>query len=176
MPIAKLKRILGQSIDDKFTSIDRHIDSLHKRAGKYVVGALPPIPVFDYVSEPEAETGIVLRRLFPGPGVITKGALYIEEFLTKERVVFEVEVTGPIGGSHVSFPTNQQMITIEPKLPVEAGFRLTVKVDPADSIKGIWTSFLLEVGWRNCKSEKFLLEELKLLQEADNAKEDGKAA
>ena len=64
----KNRRIKGKSINDKIDSADWHIDQLYRRAGKYVIGSLPPIPVFDYIAEPEPETGVVLRRLFPGPG------------------------------------------------------------------------------------------------------------
>ena len=124
--------------------------------------------MFDYIAEPEPETGVVLRRLFPGPGKITKGALFIEEYLEKGNVTIRVELVGPLGGSHVDFPTRQQMVTIEPNLPVDAGFRIKVSIDPLGSVKGVWTSFLYEVGWQQCKNEKFLLEELLALQEQNS--------
>jgi len=168
MRIEPRKRVRGESINDKIDSIDRHLDNLYKRAGKYVVGALPPVPVFDYVTAPELETGVVLRRLFPGPGMISKGAMFIEEYLDKGEATITVEVFGPLGGSNVKLPTRQQMITVTPNLPVDAGFRLVVSIDPPGLVKGVWTSFLLEVGWRQCKTEKFLLEELAKLQEQND--------
>ena len=170
------RRISGGSINNNLDSIDKHLDILYKRSGKYIIGSLPPVPVFDYVTEPEQETGVVLRRLFPGPGKVTKGALFIEEYLDKGDITIRVEVNGPLGGSHVDFPTRQQMVTIQPNLPVDAGFRIKVSIDPFDKVKGVWTSFLFEVGWRQCKNEKFLLDELLALQEQNDAEEDGEEA
>jgi len=164
--------IKGSTTAEKFTSIEGILNAYRRHLNRYVIGALPPIPVFDFISRPD-ENGVILRRMFPGKGVISKGAMYIEEYTDPGKdIKINVRADGPLGGQDVKFTTHQQMVTINPNLVVDVGYRITISVDPTDSIKNIWISFLYEVGFKEMVKEKFLLDELLLLMEKSDAEED----
>jgi hypothetical protein len=138
-----------------------------------LTAVIPPIPVFSYVDRPEPETGIVLRRIFPCEGVITRAAMYIENYIRKEELTVELHLFGPLGGSFVNNVTTEKLITIAPNLPVHAGNRLAMALKPADLVEGIWMSFLYRLPFREAAQESFVFDELIALTEKSNAKENG---
>jgi hypothetical protein len=166
-----MKIISGKTVEAQIRSIDRILASLAKRSGRFVIGALPPIPVFDYVEQPETETGVVLRRIIPGPGLITKGVLFIQKFNRRENITIDVSVESHLAGSHTKLQTSQAMNMSTFNLKVEPGMRLTVSLTPADAVSCIWTAFLYEVSFEGMIKQQFILDELLALMEGGYAEE-----
>ena len=84
-----------------------------------------------------------------------------------------LDVDGPIGGARVKIDIGRQALSIQPKMPVEAGQRLTLSIDPPDACSGIWTAFLFEIDDQHIRKQSQLVEGfLKLVEEADEELSD----
>jgi len=172
----KKQFVKGRTVDEKLKSIDSQFNWFSKRLGKYVVGILPPIPIFEFVDS-VPDDGVILRRMFPSDGAIPKGVMYVDEFTDKKQsLTVTVRVDGMLGGSDAKFETKQKMLIVEPNLPIKAGDRLTVSVEPPELAHGIWLSFLYEVPFKSTVKERYLLDELLELMESQNGEEAGEAA
>jgi hypothetical protein len=71
----------------------------------------------------------------------------------------------------VKLPITKQLVTVAPNLAVDIGYRLVVSIDPPDAVRGVWTAFFLEVGFKGMIKEHFLIDELLALQEKTDAEE-----
>ena len=155
----KRQFIRGTTPHQKFESINKTLNQFWPRLHHSVVAAIPPIPIFEYADAPDDE-GVILRKIFPGKGVITKGCLYIEEYVKEGPVNIRVQVEGAGGGNHAMFETKDKLVVVEPNLPVDAGSRLTLSVLEPENINGIWIAFMYEVGMQGAGKEMFVLDQL----------------
>jgi|APSaa5957512622_1039677.scaffolds.fasta_scaffold70954_2 hypothetical protein len=159
--------LLKGSITDKMEQVEKHIRKLNRRRGNYVVGVTPPIPVFDWTKDPD-ETGVVFRKLMPGNGKITLGCMYVEELNKNMNPQAVLDIEGQLGGTRVKIPINRQTMSIEPKMDVEFGQRLTLSISPPAACSGIWTAFLFEVDVKHTKEQEQLVDGfMELVEKAD---------
>jgi len=166
------RKLLRGSFDEKLTQVESIIRKMNRRQNNYVIGVTPPIPVFDWVKEPD-ENGVVFRKLMPGNGKITIGCMYVEELNQQLNPQAVLNIEGKLGGMNIKIPITKQALSIEPLMPVEFGQRLMLSVDPVEACKGIWTAFLFEVDIAHTQKDQQLADGfLALVEEADGDIED----
>lgn len=160
----KFRHIKGRTIDQKLLSIDGALHWILPRVRKRVIGAIPPIPIDEFVEEPD-ENGIILRKFFVLKGIIKNGLMRVGE-LPKQAPTLTITIETDMGGSHVDVPLKQVM-SVSPNLPVEPGHRMTISVSPAEDVKNIWLGFLLEPILSEMSVQKQLLEQVVPMLEAE---------
>ena len=150
------KTLLKGSIENKMKQIERLLWHLKVRRGNYVIGVTPPIPVFDYISQPTTD-GVVFRKIMPANGVITVGCMWLDEFDRAKQPMATLSVDDRVGGSNVSVPVNKRAIRIQPSMAVQFGQRISLSINPVDSCAGIWTAFLFEIEPNQLSADKRLM-------------------
>jgi len=138
------RKLLKGSVSEKFDQLEKLIWHLRIRRGDYVIGLTPPIPVFDFTDTPNS-AGVVFRKIIPADGMITVGCMWVEDFDKKQNPMAILIIEDHQGSSSVNVPIDRQALSIRPQMPVKFGQRITLKISPAESCKGIWTAFLFEV-------------------------------
>jgi len=166
----KKGKLLYGSIGDKLDQVEQKLIMMNRRNASYVIGMAPRIPMSSYVNEPELETGIIMRMLIPGDGIITSGYMFIEQFDKKAEPQVAITVASPAGGSTINLAVNKAMTTMSPNTPVSAGQRLSITITPAESCKKIWIGFMLELAADNVKKDYEMAD--KFMQLIDQADED----
>ena len=163
--------LLTGSITDKVNQVERYLrKAMHRK--NYVVGVTPPIPVFDYIKQPD-DDGTVFRKLMPGNGKITVGCMWIDELNTQLAPQAVLTVDGPLGGGHVKIPIQRQATSVQPNMDIQFGQRLSLAIEPVEACQGIWTAFLFEVEPNQLSTERQLVDGfLKLVEEADEELEN----
>ena len=158
--------IKGDTVDQKFHSIERILQSFQRRLSKTLVGMIPPIPVFGG-REVIGSDGVVFRVVLPAKGTITKAYLTIKDYKIAKEVTFNFTLARKAHGSFSEFSTRLHYASHDPNIQVEAGDFLTLTVKPPENVENVWVSFLYEIGLKDLKIEKFLIDELERLLDED---------
>jgi hypothetical protein len=162
----EIKFVKGDTVDQKFLSIERTLHSFQRRLRKTLVGLLPPIPVFGG-REVIGSDGVVFRVVLPAKGTITKAYIVIKDYKVAKEVKFNFTLARTAHGSFSEFTTRRHYVSHDVNMQVEAGDFLTLTVDPPENVENVWVSFLYEIGLKDLKIEKFLIDELERLLEED---------
>jgi hypothetical protein len=162
--------LLFGSVEDKLDQIEQKLIIMNRRNASYVIGMAPRIPMSSYVNEPEQETGIILRMLIPGDGIITSGYMFIEDFDKKANSQVAITVASPASESTINIGIDKAITAMRPNTPVSAGQRLSIAITPIDSCKKIWVGFMLELANDNVKKDYEMAD--KFMQLIDQADED----
>jgi len=158
--------LLKGSVNEKFKLIERYLRKAMRRQN-YVIGVTPPIPVFDYIKQPD-EDGVVFRKLLPGSGRITVGCMWVDELNQQLKPQAVLKVDGPLGGGHVKIPIKRQATSVQPDMTIEFGQRLSLSIEPQAACSGIWTAFLFEIEQKQLAVEQQLADRfLELVEKAD---------
>jgi hypothetical protein len=161
----------GTSTEEKFAQVDRILQSHGRRLHKTIIGVIPPMIVSEYVKIPEPD-GVILRRICPTEGTITKAAIAIDAYIDKTPVTFDIRVESPAGGAHFNMLTRKLMFVFKPELPVVPGTKLILSVDKPLNISGIWIGYLYDIGLADMTKQKFLIEDFEKLIDASKEVED----
>jgi len=163
--------LLRGSITDKVEQVEKYLRKAMLRKN-YVIGVTPPIPVFDYIKQPD-EDGVVFRKLLPGNGRITVGCMWVDELNKQLNPQAVLRVEGPLGGGHVKIPITRQATSVQPNMSIEFGQRLSLSIEPQAACSGIWTAFLFEIEPNQLSTEQQLADGfLKLVESADEELEN----
>ena len=164
--------VKGKTADEKFKSINTTLKHFSRRLGKTVVGLVPSSPVFEFIFVP-ASDGVILRRIFPVPGRITKSCIFVANREGKGPTVFNVLIESGDRATVDSFEVGKKPLLFNLDASVRGGDRWTLSVREPEKIRGIWVGFLYEVDYRSLGSEKFAIEQFEgLLEEVSDASED----
>jgi len=159
--------ILKGSFDEKFKQLETVIRRMSRRQGNYIIGLTPPIPVFDYCKEPDAD-GMVFRKLMPGNGTITIGCMWVDELNNQLNPQAVLTVEGPLGGGNVKIPIQRQATSVQPNMTIEFGQRLSLAIEPVEACKGIWTAFLFEIEASQLSKDQQMIDGfLQLVEQVD---------
>ena len=164
--------VKGDTTEAKFKSINTTLKHFARRLGRTVVGLVPSAPVFEFVFIPAGD-GVVLRRIFPVAGKITKSCIYVANHEGKGPTVFDVlmESKGRTVGS--SFEVKSEPLLFNLDTPVQGGDRWTLSVQEPGKVRGIWVGFLYEVDYRSLGKENFAIEQFEdLLEEVSGATDE----
>lgn len=154
--------VKGETVDEKFKSINQTLKHFSGRLSRKVVGVLPTSPVFEFVFTPEAD-GTVLRRLFPGRGKITKSCIYIAQHGEGKKSTFLVAAIKRREQTFArEFEIKKAPLVFDLDQPIEAGDLLTITVD-GPLVRGIWIGFLYEVGIEALAKQEFMLDQIEVM-------------
>jgi len=158
--------IKGKTVDEKFKYLEQTLKHFSRRLSKTIIGVVPPMPMFNYVENVGGD-GIILRCIFPAPGKIITGCLFVEEYLDKSPVKFEARLAGPLTEARQDIVTKKTLTILKPDLSVGVGDRLTVTAEPGKE-RGVWVGFLYEVGMNLMAQKEFLIDEfVKLIEKEE---------
>lgn len=164
------KFVIGKDIETQLNSIDRTLVRFSRRLHKTIVGIIPPNLTSEYVMIPP-EDGVLLRKIFPA-GRLTKGFMFIGEYVDKSPVTFIAEVAGIADSQSRTFVTRKQLLILEPDLELNLGDRVTFRVVEKDKIKDIWIGFLFQVGKQDSQVEAYSIDKLEELAGLSTEVED----
>jgi len=163
----KLLTIRGNTADEKFKHLEVILNRMRRKLHKTVVGVMPPVPIM-FAADAPREDGEIFSFLAPASGMITDVCLLIKEFTDKNPVTFEAKVNGVLGGAFTKFSTRKNLTVQTVNLSVSPGDMLTLGTDTPDGIKGIWLSFLYQMGINKAGQTKFLIDEFEhMIEEED---------
>jgi len=151
-------KIKGDTPNEKFKHIEIILNRMSRKLHKTIIGVMPPVPIMFAVNE-IPESGEIFSFLTPARGMITDICLLIGEFTDKELVSFEAMVKGPTGGMHTTFATRKNLTISKIDLSVGPGDLLSLKTTSPERIKGIWLSFLYQMGIEKAEQKTYLIEE-----------------
>src|SRR4030042_4011793 len=158
-----MKLIKGNTTEEMLEHVDTILRRMQRRLHKTVIGVIPPDLTFNYVGE-VSEDGVLLRAIFPS-GKLTKGFMFVEEYVGREPVTFVAKVEGVAGSKSKNFVTRLQHVVIDPELETDIGDRLTFSVIERERVKGIWIGFLFQIEMKDSVKETYLLTQLEQLME-----------
>ncbi len=165
--------VKGDTSEAKFKSINMTLKHFSRRLGRTVIGLVPSAPVFEFVFIP-ASDGVVLRRIFPVGGKITKSCVYVANRDGKAPVIFDVLIESKGRTSTESFEVKNDPLLFNLDASVLGGDRWTLSVREPGRVKGIWVGFLYEVDYRSLGKEEFPIEQFEnLLEDSDATDEEG---
>jgi hypothetical protein len=162
--------VVGDTIEEKFDSIERVLWRISRRSNKVATGIVTPFPVSSYVEDPT--DGVVFRYMFPLEGEIIKAYIVIDKF-PKKGVNLIAELRNR--GTGVS---KQETMLRTPfvsgyDMHVVAGSCLTISVEPVEkeeTVGGIWLGIAWAPKVNEAVLKEFLLDEL---EKADASQEEG---
>lgn len=164
--------IKGRTSDEKFNSIEAILRRMGRRLSTKVIGLVPVSPIYDFVYVPDPN-GVVLRKLIPAPGVITRACFFIEEKGVKTLSAC-IKLDNGIYNRHhmVEYTIKNRTMAVKPDLEVLEGDRVTITVntenaEEASKLKGIWVALLYEINYTCLNSREFLPEQFEKLTELE---------
>lgn len=156
--------VRGNTTAEKFTCIEKVLQKFSRRLHKTILGVVPPAPISSY-TEDVGEDGLITRFMFPGAGKVTKGCMFVEEYVDKKTVEFFVQVLGASGGRSFKFSTRKALTIIEPNLDVDVGDRLVITTEVPARAKRIWVGFLYEFAVGDMYKQPLLIGQFEKLIE-----------
>ena len=159
-------KLKGNTPEEKFTHIERILNRMSRKLHKTVIGIVPPVPIMMSVEVPVSN--VLFNALIPAKGVITDVCLLVRYYTEKTGVVFEAGIAGQKLSSSVKF-TTRSIVTVKTiNLEVSAGDILTFKTESPEQIRGIWLSFLYQIGSNKADHIPYLIDELNTIIEEEN--------
>jgi hypothetical protein len=154
--VRKTSVVVGETLEEKFESINRALVRLAFGSRKLVPMPIPPYPVSSYVTTPD-ENGAVLRYLFPCSGKISKGCIVLDN-ISKEGVVIETNIVNSHGSTGKSTTVKQRVNLFNIEMVISAGDMLEVSVSDL-GVRNIWAAFLWSLSAPS-EVKQFLVDEL----------------
>ena len=165
--MGKLLEIKGKTPDEKFKHLEVILNRMRRKLHRTVVGVMPPVPIMFATDAPQ-ESGEIFSFLTPAKGMITDVCLLIREFTVKEPITFEAKVSGSMIGAFTKFSTRKNLTVQTIDLSVLPGDLLTLSTNNPAGIKGIWLSFLYQMGIDKAEQKKYLIDEFERIIEEEN--------
>ena len=171
------RMIMGNNVDEKFQSLEKILRRFSMRLQKTVVGILPASPIFEFVYEPEP-SGVVIRRMFPAPGLVTHSSIYVGSRMKEEGekpspTIFNITVNRlDLSSMSQGFEVSDAPLNQNINLAIQKGDMFTVSVHEPEKVKNIWISFLYEVDFRSLGKTEFATEEFLRLMERQEKEEE----
>lgn len=157
--------IQGRTTDEKFASVEAALRRMSRKMTNKVIGILPVSPVFEFAYAPDPD-GIIMRRLFPVSGTVTKAGIAFEEKGKKEvRLTFNVENKISLRSFSSTHLLKRSAETIKLDFKVLAGDMITVKVEALEGevVSGIWIGMVFEINIGELNKKSYALEEFERL-------------
>ena len=169
----------GRNVDEKLKSVETILGRMSRKMSNKVIGILPASPVFEFAYAPDSE-GVVMRRLFPASGKITKVGISFDDKGKKAiKLTFSVENSIALRSFSSSFMIKKMADVLKVDFEIKAGDKITVQVVPEEEekVEGIWIGFIYEIALRDLNQKEFVLEELERMvdEEAEYASESKEA-
>jgi len=161
--------VRGRNVEEKVKSIETILSRMSRKMSSKVIGILPASPVFDYAYAPDSE-GVVMRRLFPASGRITKvGIAFDEKGKKPVKLTFDVENNITLRTFSSTFMIKKMADVLGVDFEIKAGDKITVSVVPeeGEKVEGIWIGFIYEIALKDLNQKEFVLGELERMIEEE---------
>jgi len=154
-------KIKGKNHSEKLEHIEKILQRFQRKLHKTVIGVIPPIPVQGYVKWPD-ENGIMFKQIVPANGKITRAAVAVGKYESKDPIQFRFDVGGSDGSSNVHvFAVKKSSGVVDLDMPVRAGD--VVVASTQSEIEDIWYSVLYNIDIKESVIKRFLIDELEKL-------------
>ena len=156
------KSEFDKALEPKLYKMEKMIRRLGRRAVKQTSALITPVPISNCVMGEEVK-GDVLKYLFPCPGVINKGGIFLSA-KPKEGATIILTIENDLGGSSKSYQITRRNMLFEPKIEVDTWDRLTASffvVNPEeDKITEVWAALLWTPTVKDAMIKNYLIDQL----------------
>ena len=156
------KSEFNKALEPRLDKIEKMITRLGRRAVKQTSALITPIPISNCVIGEEVK-GDVLKYLFPCPGVINKGGIFISP-KPKNGATIILTIENELGGSSKSYQITKQSSLLELNMEINTWDRLTVSfyvVNPVeDKITEVWAALLWTPTVKDVTIKNYLIDNL----------------
>jgi hypothetical protein len=147
-------------MEQRVKKLENTMKRLVKRAPKPTQFMVPPIPIFSYIHEPEAD-GAVFRQMTPGRYTLKKALLFVDS-MPKGKVEITIQHTTLLGNKTFTSQSGRKDITIEESIELFEHDRITVYIKPIveeETVFGIWVSLVIVPSITDAETKKVFLNE-----------------
>ena len=156
------KSEFNKALEPRLDKIEKMITRLGRRAVKQTSALITPIPISNCVIGEEVK-GDVLKYLFPCPGVINKGGIFISP-KPKNGATIILTIENELGGSSKSYQITKQSSLLELNMEIITWDRLTVSffvVNPVeDKITEVCAALLWTPTVKDATIKNYLIDSL----------------
>jgi hypothetical protein len=159
-----LKDIVNSPLSntDKINKLSKAVERLGRRAVKQTSAVITPVPISNCVMGEEVK-GDVLKYLFPCPGVISKGGIFLNT-KPKEGAAVILTIENELGGNSRSYQMSRRNLLFEPDIRVDTWDRLTASffvVNPEeDKMTEVWIALLWTPTIKDVTVKNYLIDQL----------------
>ena len=146
---------------DRLDKIEKMIQRLGRRAVKQTSALITPVPISNCVMGEEVK-GAILKYLFPCPGVISKGGIFLSA-KPKNGATIILTIENELGGSSRSYQITRRNMLFDPNIEIDTWDRLTASfsvVDPEDKITEVWAALLWTPTVKDVTIKSYLIDSL----------------
>ena len=161
--------VKGSTLEEKMKSVEVILQRMSRKMTQKVIGILPVSPVFDFAHFPDPD-GIIMRRLFPVSGRVTKAGIAFDSKGKKPiKLTFRVENDIFLRSFSSAYMIKKKADVLEVNFDIKAGDKITVGIELEEDeiVEGIWIGFVFEVALKDMSQKEFLLEELERMVEEE---------
>jgi len=165
--------IKGTNDKEKWSSVERALQRLTRRAGHFIFG-LPPYTILTFYCPTPDGDGVLARAMLPRKGRIVEGCFAVDMYANKAPVVFNASLYGleDVRTGHIT--TRAAFAQRKMDLEVKAGDRLVIDVKPVTAVMGVWVSLGYQADLSLETKEQFYKEQF--LREVEDAEEAAREA
>lgn len=147
---------------DRIDKIEKMIQRLGRRTVKQTSALITPIPISNCVMGEEVK-GDILKYLFPCPGSINKGGIFLDK-KPKAGAAIILTIENDLGGGSRSYQISRRNMLFEPDIEINTWDRLTVSfftVDPKeDKMTEVWIALLWTPTVKDATIKNYLIDSL----------------
>lgn len=147
---------------EKIDKLEKMVQRLARRAHKQTSALITPVPISNCVMGEEVK-GDVLKYMFPCPGVISKGGIFLNA-KPKQGATVILTVENELGGSSKSYQITRRNLLFEPNIETDTWDRLTAAffvVNPEeDRMTEVWIALIWTPTIKDVTIKNYLIDQL----------------
>ena len=147
---------------EKIDKLEKMVQRLARRAHKQTSALITPVPISNCVIGEEIK-GDILKYMFPCPGVINKGGIFLNA-KPKEGATIILTIENDLGGNSRSYQITRRNLLFEPDIGVDTWDRLTASfstVNPEeDKMTEVWIALLWTPTVKDVMIKNYLINQL----------------
>ncbi|SRR5712691_10472483 len=159
--------IQGKTLEEKFISLEKILQSFQRRLGTKVMGIIPPVPIF-YSQKFPSESGIIFSALIPLSGDIPKAFIRVGNFLAKDPTL-TVTVATDVASSSAKVILKDAVTTYDLSWKISAGSIIEASIFPVNAVEDIFVAMLINPFLADTQIKSFLLEEFLAMEATQDA-------
>ena len=147
---------------EKTDKLEKMVQRLARRAHKQTSALITPVPISNCVMGEEVK-GDILKYLFPCPGVINKGGIFLNA-KPKSGATVILTIESDLGGGSKSYIISRRNLLFEPNIEINTWDRLTASfftVNPEeDKMTEVWLALLWTPTVKDVTIKNYLIDQL----------------
>lgn len=147
---------------NRLDKLEIMVNRLSRRSVKKMSAIITPVPISNCVIGEEVK-GDILKYLFPCPGTIVKGGIFLPEKLESGAAVV-LTIEGSTGNKSRSYQITRRNMILEPNIKTDTWDRLTISfhtINPEkDKVNEVWIALLWTPKVKDATIKNYLIEKL----------------